>query len=50
MIESIRYILSLVQAKEKAGSELQFSKVKGHSANIWNDRADALAKEGASRR
>jgi len=30
------------------GISLNLTKVKGHSNNLWNDRADALAKKGLS--
>ena len=40
-----RSILELLSLKEL---ELVLVKVKGHSCNKWNDRADKLAKEGGN--
>ena len=39
-----RSILELLNLKE---FELDLVKIKGHSCNKWNDRADKLAKEGS---
>ena len=39
----IRQIKDCCKAKEL---ELNLTKVKGYSENIWNDRADSLAKKG----
>jgi len=41
----VRSILELAKVKE---IHLELEKIKGHSNNKWNDRADSLAKKGAS--
>ncbi len=39
----INQIIDCCKMKEL---KLELIKVKGHSSNIWNNRADQLAKEG----
>ena len=41
----VRQIQECCKAKNV---ELSLTKVKGHSGNSWNDRADKLAKDGLS--
>jgi len=46
--ELIDYILTLLETRQRAGQPVQFDYVKGHSGNVGNDGADALAVAGCS--
>ena len=47
LISTTRDLLERVRGLERSHC-LEFLKVKAHSQNRWNDRADELAKLGAS--
>jgi hypothetical protein len=43
----IRYIAALLDLRGRSGQKFRFVKVKGHSGDVGNDGADALAVAGA---
>ena len=47
--ELIDYILTLLENRQRSGQPVQFEYVKGHSGDVGNDGADALAVAGCSR-
>lgn len=48
--ELIDYILTLIETRQRSGQPVQLEYVKGHSGNVGNDGADALAVAGCSLR
>jgi hypothetical protein len=44
----IRYLLALLSLRATQGEMTVFEHVRGHSNNVGNDGADALAKRGAT--
>lgn len=46
--ELIDYTLTLLETRQRSGQPVQFEYVKGHSGNVGNDGADALAVAGCS--
>ena len=46
--ELIDYILTLLETRHRSGQPVQFEYVKGHSGNVGNDGADALAVAGCN--
>ena len=47
--ELIDYILALLENRQRSGQPVQFEYVKGHSGDVGNDGADALAVAGCDR-
>ena len=46
--ELIDYILTLFETRQRSGQPVKFEYVKGHSGDVGNDGADALAVAGCS--
>lgn len=46
--ELIDYLLTLLETRQRYGQPVQLEYVKGHSGDIGNDGADALAVAGCS--
>jgi hypothetical protein len=46
--ELIDYIITLLEARQRFGQPVQLEYVKGHSGDVGNDGADALAVAGCS--
>lgn len=46
--ELIDYILTLLETRQRSGQPVQLEHVKGHSGDVGNDGADALAVAGCS--
>jgi len=44
--ELIDYILTLIETREQSGQPVRIEYVKGHSGDVGNDGADALAVAG----
>jgi len=44
----IQYLLALLSLRATEGEMIVFEHVRGHSNNVGNDGADALAKRGAT--
>jgi len=42
----IEYILTLLETRQRSGQPVKIEYVKGHSGNVGNDGADALAVAG----
>jgi len=47
--ELIDYILTLLETRQRAGQPVQLEYVKGHSGDVGNDGADAMAVAGCAR-
>jgi ribonuclease HI len=44
--EIIDYVLTLLETRQRSGQPVQLEYVKGHSGDVGNDGADALAVAG----
>jgi ribonuclease HI len=44
----IQYLLALLSLRATRGEDIIFEHVRGHSNNVGNDGADALAKQGTT--